>query len=46
MEFEHWSNADAISEMKACGYRNIDDEWDLLGYLEKYQPTWKKKPMR
>jgi protein tyrosine/serine phosphatase len=42
MEFEHWSNAEAINEMKAYGYRNIDDEWDLLGYLEKYQPTWKK----
>jgi protein tyrosine/serine phosphatase len=40
MEHGHWTNAQAIAEMKACGYRNIDDEWDLLGYLEHYRPTW------
>jgi protein tyrosine/serine phosphatase len=42
MEYEHWTNARAIAEMKSCGYRNIDDELDLLEYLEKYQPRWKK----
>jgi protein tyrosine/serine phosphatase len=46
MEYEHWSNEKAIDEMRACGYRNIDDEFDLLGYLEKYQPRWKKKDGR
>jgi tyrosine-protein phosphatase SIW14 len=40
MEHDHWTNNQAIAEMKAYGYRNIDDEWDLLGYLEKYRPTW------
>ena len=40
MEHDHWTNARAIAEMKAYGYRNIDDEWDLLGYLEHYHPTW------
>ena len=40
MEHDHWTNAQAIAEMRANGYRNIDDEWDLLGYLEKYRPTW------
>jgi tyrosine-protein phosphatase SIW14 len=40
MEHDHWNNARAIAEMKAYGYRNIDDEWDLLGYLEHYHPTW------
>jgi tyrosine-protein phosphatase SIW14 len=39
MEHDGWTNARAIAEMKACGYRNIDDEWDLLGYLEHYRPT-------
>ncbi len=38
MEFDGWSNAKAIAEMKALGYRNIDDEWDVLGYLEQYRP--------
>jgi protein tyrosine/serine phosphatase len=41
MEYEQWSNAEALDEMRACGYRNIDDEFDLLSYLEKYQPRWK-----
>src|SRR5262249_18518804 len=47
MEYEHWSKARAIAEMKACGYCNIGDEWDLLGYLEEYQPRWlqKQKPV-
>jgi protein tyrosine/serine phosphatase len=43
MEFQHWTNARAIAEMKACGYCNIDDEYDLLGYLEEYQPRWKRR---
>jgi tyrosine-protein phosphatase SIW14 len=40
MEHDHWTNAEAIAEMRAYGYRNIEDEWDLLGYLEKYRPSW------
>ncbi len=43
MEFEHWSNAQAIAEMKACGYTNLDDELDILGYLEQYRPSWMPK---
>jgi tyrosine-protein phosphatase SIW14 len=42
MEQEHWTNAQAISEMKQAGYATLDDEWDILGYLEVYQPTWKQ----
>jgi protein tyrosine/serine phosphatase len=44
MEFERWSNARAIAELKACGYSNLDDEWDVLGYLEQYRPTWAPPP--
>jgi protein tyrosine/serine phosphatase len=40
MEYDHWDNADAIAEMKACGYANLDNEWDVLGYVERYRPTW------
>jgi protein tyrosine/serine phosphatase len=43
MEYEHWTNEQAIGEMRAYGYRDLDDEWDLLGYLEQYQPRWKRK---
>jgi protein tyrosine/serine phosphatase len=43
MEHDHWTNSQAIDEMKTYGYINLDDEWDILGYLEQYEPTWKKK---
>ncbi len=43
MEYDHWSNEQAIAEMRACGYKDLDDEWDLLGYLEQYRPRWKQK---
>jgi tyrosine-protein phosphatase SIW14 len=43
MEFEHWTNARAIAEMKACGYTNLDDELDILGFMEQYRPTWMPK---
>ena len=41
MEYEHWTNAQAIAEVRAFGYVNLDDEWDVLGYLEQYRPRWK-----
>jgi len=40
MEFDRWSHGAALAEMKACGYTNLDNEWDVLGYLERYRPTW------
>jgi tyrosine-protein phosphatase SIW14 len=40
MEFERWTHAEALAEMRACGYWNLDDEWDILGYLERYRPSW------
>ena len=42
MEVQHWSNAEAIEELRNSGYGNIEDEWDVLGYLEDYQPRWKR----
>ncbi len=41
MEFDHWDNAAALDELRAGGYRNLDDELDVLGYLEDYRPRWK-----
>jgi tyrosine-protein phosphatase SIW14 len=38
MEFEEWTNTEALNEMKACGYDNLDEEWDILGFLENYRP--------
>lgn len=42
MEQQHWSNAKAIAEMKTYGYVTLDDEWDILGFLEEYRPSWKE----
>jgi protein tyrosine/serine phosphatase len=41
MEREHWTNEEAIGEVKACGYENLGEELDILTYLENYRPTWK-----
>lgn len=43
MEFDHWTNARAIEEVKAFGYTNLDGEEDILGYLEHYKPAWADK---
>jgi protein tyrosine/serine phosphatase len=40
MEHERWPNARALDEMRACGYTTLDDNWDILGYLERYRPSW------
>jgi predicted protein tyrosine phosphatase len=44
MERERWTNDTAIAEVKELGYDNLDSEWDVLGYLEQYRPTWKQSP--
>ncbi len=44
MEFEHRARAEALAEMRACGYTTLDDEWDILGYLEHYRPSWMDEP--
>jgi tyrosine-protein phosphatase SIW14 len=42
MERERWTNEAAIAEVKACGYDNLDEELDVLTYLEQYRPTWQQ----
>jgi protein tyrosine/serine phosphatase len=42
IEHDHWTNSQAINEMKEFGYINVYDEWDVLGYLEEYKPTWRE----
>jgi protein tyrosine/serine phosphatase len=46
MEFEGWSSAQAIAEMRGCGYTAIDEELDVLDYLEHYRPTGKNEANR
>jgi len=38
MEFEGWNNAQAIAEMRDLGYSTLEDNWDILDYLEQYRP--------
>lgn len=42
MEYQRWSNADAMEELKALGYKNLDKEEDVQTYLESYVPRWKR----
>jgi len=42
MERDRWSNDEAIADLKAGGYDNLDNELDVLGYLQQYRPTWKE----
>lgn len=42
MEFQGWSNAEAMEELKALGYDNLDREADVRGYLERYAPKGRK----
>lgn len=38
MEYQGWTNAEALAEMREIGYDNIDSEEDVRGYLERYVP--------
>ncbi len=38
MEKEGWSVARATDEMRALGYDRLDEEKDILGFFENYQP--------
>jgi tyrosine-protein phosphatase SIW14 len=42
MEYDGWDNATAIAELREAGYDKLDDEWDLLGFLETYRPRRQK----
>jgi tyrosine-protein phosphatase SIW14 len=38
MEYQGWSNAKAIEELRDCGYKELEDEFDILTFLEQYKP--------
>jgi len=43
MEQDHWTNQQAIEELKLYGFDKLDETKDVLGYMERYQPTWAKQ---
>src|SRR5260370_1402826 len=44
MEYEHWSNAGAMAEMKPCGYSTLDEEWDISTSPQKDLPLLQEAP--
>jgi tyrosine-protein phosphatase SIW14 len=44
MEYQGWNNFEALQELKSLGYKHLDDEKDVQGYLENYVPRHKRKP--
>jgi len=40
MEYQRWTSAAAIEELRAAGYPEIDEHADLLTYLQTYRPRW------
>jgi protein tyrosine/serine phosphatase len=45
MEYQRWTNDRAIVELRAGGYRDLDDEWNLLDFLQQYRPRWKQQEL-
>jgi protein tyrosine/serine phosphatase len=43
MEYEQWTNEQAIAELRANGYTTLEDDWNLLDFLEDYRPRWVKQ---
>ncbi len=44
MEYDRWTNSEALQELRNCGYKNLDRELDVLTFLETYRPRWQRSP--
>lgn len=44
MEYQGWTNAEAMAEMRDCGYVTIDGDDDVRRFLEKYRPRGTARP--
>jgi tyrosine-protein phosphatase SIW14 len=42
MEYQHWSNEEAIQELRSLGYITLDEDKDVQAYLGSYVPRWKR----
>lgn len=40
MEYDRWTNSEALAELRNAGYKNLDNETDVLTFLENYKPRW------
>jgi protein tyrosine/serine phosphatase len=39
MDYQQWSNPEAIAELRSLGYATLDGDADVLTFLERYRPT-------
>jgi tyrosine-protein phosphatase SIW14 len=46
MEFQRWTNQEAMRELKELGYKHLDDEQNVRSYLENYHPRWASHPQK
>jgi protein tyrosine/serine phosphatase len=42
MEYDHWTNAEAMGELYSLGYTHLYEQSDVMGYLTNYVPRWKR----
>jgi tyrosine-protein phosphatase SIW14 len=42
MEYDRWTNAEAMSELHSLGYTELYKQSDVMGYLSAYVPRWKR----
>jgi protein tyrosine/serine phosphatase len=46
MDYQGWTNAQAIAEMRVMGYTVLDDHEDVLAYVTNYRPPHAAKAVR
>jgi tyrosine-protein phosphatase SIW14 len=46
MEYDGWSNDQAIAEIRACGYRTFDGDLDVNEFLRTYLPQDRRRATR
>jgi protein tyrosine/serine phosphatase len=46
MDYQGWTNEEAMAEMRTMGYTMLDDHEDVLGYLIRYHPPRDAKGVR
>jgi protein tyrosine/serine phosphatase len=45
MDYQGWSNLEAMGEMRALGYTILDEHDDVRGYLARYRPPQTARPV-
>ena len=46
MDYQGWTNDEAMNEMRTFGYSMLDDHEDILSYLTRYHPPRDRKKIR